>query len=406
MVLEAVTPDHLPMLVVAPRRVAEHVWPVERNRWRPDLSLALAAGTPTARRAALQAGCDLTVIGRDVLSDIDPKRAGYRTIVLDELSGFKTRSTARWKAARKLTLATPHVWGLTGTPAPNGLLDLWAQVYLLDGGQRLGRTLGGYRERFFRPTDRLPNGVVIGWELRPGAQDTIHALLSDLALSMRAADLLTDLPPMTVNPVEVSLPREAREVYESLKRDLVASIDALELPVTAASAGVLTNKLSQVAAGFVYDEDKVAHWLHAEKLEALAEVLEQAEGNVLCYYRYKAEVQAVLRRFPQARTIDSPGALADWDKGKIPLLLAHPASAGHGWNAQYGGSHTIVWLSLDWSAELWAQANARLHRQGQQASRVLVHVLQAQGTVDEVILRRLHDKISTQDALMSHLRGA
>lgn len=397
--LSALTPERLPALVVAPKRVAEHVWPREQQLWRPDLSLALAAGSPLQRRQALKSGADITVIGRDVLADAGV--SGYKTVVLDELSSFKTRSTARWKAARKLTLTTPHVWGLTGTPAPNGLLDLWAQCFLLDGGQRLGRTLGGYRERFFRPTDRLPNGVVIGWELRPGAEDKIHALLEDICLSMRAADLL-DLPPLTVNPVEVSLPAAARKTYESLKRDLVAEIDALDVPVYASSSGVLTNKLSQLSAGFLYDEDKVAHWQHTEKLDALEEVLAGADGPVLCFHRYKAEAQAILRRFPDCRTIDSPGALGAWDKGKIPLLLAHPMSAGHGLNLQAGG-HTIVWTSLDWSLELWQQANGRLARQGQR-SPVIVHVLEAAGTVDGVILRRLEDKASVQDALMSHLR--
>jgi SNF2 family DNA or RNA helicase len=398
-VLTALTPEHLPALVVAPKRVADHVWPAERDHWRPDLSLVVAKGTPTQRCAALQAGADVTVIGRDVLADAIKGR--YATVVLDELSGFKDRSTARWKAARKLAVPATHVWGLTGTPTPNGLMDLWAQIGLLDNGQRLGHTLGGFRERFFRPTDRLPNGVVIGWELRDGADATIHALISDIALSMKAADLLTDLPPLTVNVVAVGMPPGSRSFYQTLKRDLVADLDALDVPIAASSAGVLTNKLSQVAAGFVYDENKDARWLHYDKLDVLAEVLDEADGSVLVFYRYRAEAEAIRTRFPAARMVDSPGALTEWNKGKVPLLLAHPASAGHGLNLQDGG-HVIVWTSLDWSLELWQQANGRLARQGQK-NPVIVHVLQSEDTVDESILLRLQGKATVQDALMMAL---
>lgn len=402
-VLEAITPEHLPCLVVAPKRVAEMTWPVERDKWRPDLSLVVAAGSPAQRRHALDAGADVTVIGRDVLADAITKHPRYKTLVLDELSGYKDRSTARWKAARKIAVPASYVWGLTGTPAPNGLMDLWAQIALLDSGARLGKTLTGFRERFFRPTDRLPNGVVIGWELRPGADETIHRLLDDIALSMKASDLLSDLPSMTVNVVSVDMPPGSRSFYRTLKRDLVADLDLLGVPIAAASAGVLTNKLSQVAAGFVYDENKDARWLHYDKLDALAEVLDGADGSVLVFYRYRAEAEAIRTRFPAARMVDSPGALTEWNKGKVPLLLAHPASAGHGLNLQHGG-HVIVWTSLDWSLELWQQANGRLARQGQRYP-VIVHVLQSEDTVDGAILQRLQGKATVQDALMRYLRA-
>ena len=295
-VLEALTPDHLPALVVAPKRVTELVWPSETERWRPDLSFARAAGTPTARRRALSSGADVVAVSRDNLADAEG--GPWRTIVLDEMSSYKNRATQRWKAARRLVRARPveYVWGLTGTPAPNGLLDLWPQIYLLDGGARLGKTLGQYRERYFRAGRQLATGVVTEWLIRPGAAQQIHHLLEDIALSMDAQDLALSLPPVTHNDIEVPLPADVRRVYRQMKDTLVADMELLGDPaefVTAANAAVLSAKLSQISAGLLFPDQasitgeppRILHW---EKTRAAAAVVEETGSPVLIFYRFNA----------------------------------------------------------------------------------------------------------------------
>jgi SNF2 family DNA or RNA helicase len=399
--LSALTPDHCPVLVVAPKRVAEHVWPVEQQLWRPDLTLGLAAGSARQRSAALEAGADITVLGRDNLADV--KGRHYRTLILDELSGFKTRSTNRWKAARVLAGKATYCWGLTGTPAPNGLMDLWAQLFLLDAGQRLGTTLSGFRSRFFTPGQQLPNGVITSWIPRPESEAVIHKLISDICLSM---DGEVDLPPVTYNTVEVDLPPAARTAYRTLKRDLVVSLDLLGGEIHSASnAAVLTNRLSQLSAGFLYDDDGLGGYsvVHSEKIAALLEVIDGTGSPVLVFYNYKAERAMIEAALPQARHIDSPGCIEDWNRGTVPVMLAHPASAGHGLNLQHGGS-CVAWVTLPWALELWAQGNARIARQGQKHP-VVIHVLQTAGTIDAVIRARLASKSYTQNALIAHLVG-
>jgi len=395
--LRALTPAHLPALVVAPRRVVDLVWPTEMALWRPDLKL----------------GRDIDVVSRDSLHRVtDPGK--YRTIILDELSSFKNRSSNRWKLARKITDQAPHVWGLTGTPAPNGLQDLWAQMYLLDKGQRLGTGVGAYRARFFRQGlrrkdgtfqvgGRLPNGAMPHLELLPGAADTIYGLIEDICLSMRAATLL-DLPPATVNVVPVQLPPQVRQRYRTLKKNLTADFSLLGGSVlTAANAAVATAKLSQLTAGIIIDEQQVTR-LHTEKLAALQEVVDGTGGSpVLVFYRFREEAAMIREAFPKAATLDDPDIMARWNAGEVPLLLAHPASAGHGLNLQHGG-HTIVWTTLPWSSEEWEQANGRLARQGQKHP-VVVHVLQAERTIDEAQLLVLRDKVRVQNALMNHLES-
>jgi SNF2 family DNA or RNA helicase len=398
--LSALEPRHLPALVVAPKRVAEHVWPAERALWRPDLTLALAAGTPTQRQAALAAGADVTVISRDNLADAKP---GYRTVILDELSSFKNRNSQRWKAARKLTAAASHVWGLTGTPAPNGYLDLWAQMFLLDKGQRLGTALGGYRERYFVPTGQLPSGVVIGWRPREGSEERIRSLLEDMCLYMSSYDELDMLPPVTYNVVDVQLPPAARRQYDQFARELLLELDTSTH--SASSSVVLTNKLSQVSAGFIYSDEQDGTYapLHNAKLDALQEVADGTGDNILVFYNYIPEAARIKAAFPQARMLDDPGAIQAWARGEVPMLLAHPASAGHGLNLQSGG-HTLVWTSLTWDLELYQQANARLARQGQ-THPVVIHTLECERTVDKLIAQRLKGKTTTQQVLLDHLRS-
>ncbi len=411
-VLSAFEDAHLPALVVAPKRAAEHTWPTEAGLWRPDLSLSLAAGPARHRIDALRSGSEVTVIGRDNLGDaVTAQDEGMRwkTVVLDELSSFKSPSSQRFKSARKLCRPARFVWGLTGTPAPNGLLDLWSQSYLIDGGEALGPTITRYRKHWFRPTLWM-NGYAVAWEPIPAAEDEIHELLSRRCLSMRALDKL-DLPPVTYNRVKVPLPERARKAYKDMLTELVADVRDPDSPTrkrvhTAAGAAVATGKLSQITAGFLYPdaEESTAEptRLHDAKTEALTEILEGVGSPVLVFYRFKAEL-ASLRAIPGARCITEPGVIDAWNRGEVPLLLAHPASAGHGLNLQHGG-HTIVWTTLDWSLELWQQANARLARQGQKHP-VVVHVLEAPDTIDGTIFRRLSEKTGVQETLMTYLEG-
>ena len=397
--LSALEPRHLPVLVVAPKRVAEHVWPTEKDLWRPDLSLALAAGTKAQRAQALAAGADVTVISRDNLADAQP---GYKTVIIDELSSFKNRSSMRWKAARKLTTKAEHVWGLTGTPSPNGYLDLWAQVFLLDNGLRLDTSSGRYQQRYFQSFGQLPSGVQIDWRPREGAEERIRGLLEDMCLYMSSADEL-QMPPVIHNTVTVDLPGQARAMYEEFKEDMLLVVD--EDTFSASSAAVLSNRLSQLSAGFLYSDEQDGTWtpVHNAKLDALAEIVEGTGDNVLVFYNFKAEAARIQAAFKQARMIDEPGVLKGWNEGRVPLMLAHPASAGHGLNLQHGG-HTMVWSSLTWDLELWQQACARLARQGQKHP-VVIHSIECRKTVDQVIAARLSSKEATQDGLLDHLRS-
>lgn len=400
--LSALEPHHLPALVVAPKRVAEHVWPAERELWRPDLGLALAAGERKQRAAALARKEDITVISRDNLKDAEPR---YRTVILDELSSFKTRSSERWKAARKLTAKADQVWGLTGTPAPNGYLDLWAQIFLLDRGERLGTSVVGYRNRYFVAYGQLPSGILVDWRPREGAEERIRSKIEDICLYMGADDYL-DLPPVTYNNIHVPLPANVRRMYKQLADDLVLDLELLGGEIhSAANAAILSNKLTQVTSGFIFSDaqDGTYTELHDAKLQALAEVVEGTGDNLLVFYNYKPEAERIRKAFPQARMLDEPGVIQAWSRKEVPMMLAHPASAGHGLNLQHGG-HTVVWTSLTWDLELYLQANGRLARQGQKHP-VIVHKLVSPNTVDVTMDERLNNKTFTQDGLLEHLRS-
>jgi SNF2 family DNA or RNA helicase len=407
--LSALTPEHLPALVVAPKRVAAETWPAERELWRPDLSLQTVLGPPSARRAALRSEADIHVIGRDNLADAREYAGRWRTLIIDELSGYKNRASVRWKQAKVQAQSTPHVWGLTGTPSPNGLMDLWSQVFLLDGGARLGKTLTGFRQRYFVEGRRLPNGVVTRWDPRAESADQIQRLLADLCLSMSADDYL-ELPEVTINLVPVPLTPDVRRQYERLREQLVLDLRELGLPVfTARNSAALTNRLTQITAGFLYPDrddptapaDLPPTRLHSLKTEALQAIIEETGSPVLVFYRYKEELAELQRAIPGLHTIDEPNIIARWNSGDVPVLAAHPASAGHGLNLQHGG-HTVCWTTVPWSLEEWQQANGRLARQGQTRP-VIVHVLACPGTVDVEIARRLRTKESVQDTLMAYL---
>lgn len=404
-ILQAITKEHAPILVVAPKRVAENVWTVEGSIWRPDLSIQIAAGDPKKRAAALASDADVVVIGRDNLKDVPIGK--FRTVVLDELSSFKNRGTARWKLAKKICTPAAYVWGLTGTPVPNGLMDLWAQVALLDDGQRLGRTLTGYRQRYFAPGRQLPTGVIIEWRLREGSQTAIENKISDICLSMRAEHYL-DLPPVTRNIVTVPMDAKTRRIYADMQANLTTQIE--ERDHAAANSAVLTAKLSQITAGFIYadidDPDSSTTALHDNKTAAAIEIVEGTGSPVLIFYRFTEELDRLRAGFKKAgigaRTVDEKGVIEDWNKGEVPVLLAHPASAGHGLNLQHGG-HTIIWTTLpNCDLEQWDQANARVARQGQ-THPVVIHILETPDSVDGEILGSLDGKWTTQDAVMHAL---
>lgn len=410
--LSALQERHLPALVVAPPRVAAEVWPAEAEKWRPDLTVAAAIGTPAARKRALAAGADITVISRDSLADAAETAAagGYRTLIIDELSGYKTRGSRRWKVARQLRKYVENVWGLTGTPSPNGLMDLWAQVYLLDGGARLGRTLTQFRERYFTPGRSLPSGIVTEWNIRPGAEARIHALLADLCLSM-GTEGRVELPPVSMNYVSVPLEARARRLYGDMKKTLLADLTMFggAEAVLASSAGVMTQKLSQISAGFLYHEDAELREddhtvLSHEKAKAVQEIVEGTGSPVLVFYQYRIEHDLIKAKLGEAaHDVAETGIVSAWNRGEVPVLLAHPASAGHGLNLQHGG-HTIVWASLPWSSEEYQQANKRLARSGQEHP-VVIHHLIAPKTVDEIKRERLDGKRQVEQMLLDHLES-
>lgn len=399
--LSALEPEHLPALIVAPKRPAELTWPAERDRWRPDLGLVVAKGTPVQRRRALDAGEALTVIGQSSLADA-VRGGNYRTLILDEASGYKAQSSQRWKAAKKLSLQVDHVWELTGTPSPNGFLDIWAQVYLLDAGARLGRNYSGFRDRYFRPGRQIASGQVVEWHLREQAEERIYEKLGDICLSMSADDHL-DLPPVSYNVIETALPPAVARAYKELARELVVNLDLLGGDIhSAANAAVLTSKLSQITAGFVFDDEGGGHdWLHNENVEAVKEVVAGTGSPVVVFYQFRPQREALLRALPGAVPVEDLTSTAPWDRGDVPVLLAHPASAAHGLNLQYGG-HTVVWATPTWNLEHWLQGNKRVARQGQ-TKPVMIHTVAARGSINQVTMNRLADKTVSQQELLDNL---
>ncbi|MGK2309280.1 SNF2-related protein [Cutibacterium sp. V970] len=388
------------VLVVAPLRVARDTWPAEVAKWDhlAGLTVAVAVGTKQDRLAALAESAMVTVINRENIPWLVGQYGDawpFDMVVIDELSSFKNHRAKRFTALVKMR---PHVtrWvGLTGTPASNGLMDVWAQFRLLDGGERLGRFITRYHDRWFLPDKR--NGMrVFTYKPREGAEDEIYAAIADMTLSMRTTDHLT-LPPLTVTTTLVVLGTRERAVYEQLKADLVVDLDGQV--VDAANAAALSGKLLQLASGAIYDEHGETVVVHERKLDALEDLVEAANGQpLLVAYWFKHDLQRITARFPQARELKTSADIAAWNRGDILLGLIHPASAGHGLNLQAGG-HLLVWFSLTWSLELYQQTNARLYRQGQAEPVTITH-LAATGTLDEAVLKALEAKDTTQAALI------
>lgn len=404
--LSALTEVHLPVLVIAPKRVIEETWPTEIETWRPDLTYSLVRGSAPERQERLKEDTDIHLITRDTFAGdfLARKKVGYRTIILDELSGFKSRSSKRWRAANRLSKDVPYVWGLTGTPTPNSLLDLWPQVFLLDRGARLQRTITAYRTRYFAPGGRLPSGTITSWTLRPGSEETIQNKVKDICLSIDR----TNVKYPVQNDVyhRFDLPAKARKAYDTMNKEFVADLgETLASVETAASK---SGKLSQIASGFMYhsgligaeesDEADITHH-HMEKMELVRAILEDAQGApALIFYRYKEDRRRLLF-LDGAVDIKTPNAVDRWNRGNIPILLAHPASAGHGLNLQKGGS-LMIWYGLTWSSEEYVQGIGRLVRQGQPSPAVAVHHIVARDTVDEQVIDVVQGKISRQDALL------
>lgn len=391
------------VLVIAPKRVAEDTWPKELAKWEhlTGLTSSLVLGSAVERKAALQRKAFLYIINRENVAWLVKNHYwDFDMVVIDELSSFKSNKAERFKAMKKVRPMVTRIVGLTGTPAPNTLLDLWSQMYLMDMGQRLGRFIGGFRDRFFLP-DKRNREIIYSYKPREGAEDAIYALISDICISMKAADYL-DMPERIDNRIEVSMSPKERKLYDDFQKDMVLSIGDEELD--AVNAAALSNKLLQMANGAVYGEDKKIIPIHDRKLDALEDLVEAANGKpLLVAYWYKHDLQRIKARFKNARCIDTAKDIDDWNAGKIPLALIHPASAGHGLNLQDGGC-TIVWFGLTWSLELYQQLNARLWRQGQKHT-VVIHHIVTKGTHDEDVMWALENKDTRQSALIEAVRA-
>lgn len=396
------------VLIIAPLRVARDTWPAEIEKWEhlSNLTYSVAVGTAEERKAALRMQADIYIINREnVQWLIEEMPFDYDMVVIDELSSFKNHQTKRFKALMKVRPKVKRIVGLTGTPSSNGLMDLYAEFRMLDMGQRLGRFIGQYRMKYFIPDKR--NGMVV-YSYKPisGAEDEIYEKITDITISMRANDHL-NMPKLVNSEYVVYLSQTEKEKYIEMKKELI-----LELPdgeVTAANSASLSNKLSQMANGAIYDDDGVVIGIHDRKLDALEDIIEAANGKpVLVVYWFNHDLQRIQERLKKLHiphsTMDKPGSIVKWNNGEIPVALIHPASAGHGLNLQSGGN-CLVWFGLTWSLELYSQTNARLWRQGQQAETVVIQHIITKDTVDERIMKALQEKDKTQSALLEAVKA-
>ena len=390
------------VLVIAPKRVAENVWVQEIEKWEhlAGLTAVKVLGSEQERRSALNTPAFLYIINRENVTWLVKNRHwDFDMVVVDELSSFKSHQAQRFKAMRKVRPLVTRIVGLTATPAPNSLMDLWAEMCLLDMGQRLGRYIGSYRERFFVP-DKRNREIVYSYKPREGAEDKIYELISDICISMKAKDHL-QMPELVTNRVTVSMSPKEHEVYDRLRRDMVTELNGEELD--AVNAASLSNKLQQMASGAVYSSGHQTGVLHSRKLDALEDLIEAANGKpLLVAYWFHHEHDRLHERF-DCRDINTAEDIAAWCAGEIPVGLIHPASAGHGLNLQSGGS-TLVWFSLTWSLELYEQLNDRLWRQGQEHTVVIHHII-SEGTIDEDIMSALARKDVGQNALRDAVRA-
>ncbi len=391
------------VLIIAPLRVANTTWHKEALNWQhtKDLKVNICTGSEKNRRAQLHRSADVYVINRENvewLVNLYGKKWPFDCVIVDESSSFKSPASRRFKSLRKTISLTEYCALLTGTPSPNGLLDLWSQYYLLDSGERLGRTMTAYKQRFFESD-------YMGYKFTPrkNASNNIYELVNDITLSMQAEDYI-ELPERLDSSVFVDLPSKQMKAYKELEKEFILELEC-ESEIEAANAAALANKLLQFSNGAIYTDD-TGNWseIHKAKLDALADIVEDNSGeNILVAYNYKTDLERLKKNFPDAVVMDKAGeAVAKWNNGEIKMLLAHPASAGHGLNLQRGGS-LIVWFGLTWSLECYQQFNARLHRQGQTKPCRIVHIV-ANDCIDERVLKVLSDKDAIQDGLLKALK--
>ena len=392
------------VLIVGPIRVCKNTWPDEIAKWDHlhDLTYAIAIGTEKERKAALNKDVDIHIINRENVEWLVNKSGiinKYDMIVIDEISSFKSFTAKRFKAMLKIRPYVTRIVGLTGTPSPNSLMDLWAEYRILDFGESLGRYITRYRATYFTP-DKTNGMIVYSYRLLPGAEQKIYERIAPITISMKAVDYL-DMPEKIDNKVMVRLDDEEQKVYDILKDEMIVGLSDTE-EIDAANAAVLCGKLIQMANGAVYNENHNVIHVHDKKLDALEDLIEQANGKpVLVAYWYIHDKERIKKRF-NVREILTEQDIRDWNKGLIQVALIHPASAGHGLNLQTGGS-TIIWFGLTWSLELYEQTNARLWRQGQTET-VIIHHIIAEGTIDEEVMSALQRKDKTQKALINAVK--
>ena len=402
------------VLVIAPLRVAKTVWPEERDTWEHAnfLKMSVIVGSAKQREAAMRVPADIYVINREnvkwLVDYLEKRRIPwpFDMVVIDELSSFKNHQSQRWKALRKVRPQIKRLVGLTGIPASNGLMDLWAETFLVDKGARLGRFITRYREAYFKPAGMNPyNGVVYNYEPLPGAEEAIYSKISDITVSMKALDYL-DMPEQVLVNHFVDMEPNERKLYDDMKKQLLVEVDGEE--IDAANAAVLSGKLLQMANGAIYNEARQMRVIHNRKLEMLGDLIEQANGqNVLVAYWYQHDHERIREYLTdlgyKPRDLKSDQDIADWNAGKIQVGLISPASAGHGLNIQKGG-HILIWFSLVWSLEMYQQTNARLWRQGQKEV-VTIHHIVTRDTVDGDVLNALKHKDTTQQNLISAVKA-
>ena len=400
-------------MVIAPKRVAEGTWGTEANKWDHlrDLRISAVLGTEAQRIAALSVNADVYIINRENviwLKDLYRNAWPFDTVVVDEASSFKSHTAKRFKALAAESCHTRRMVLLTGTPTPNGLIDIWSQIYLLDGGARLQKRFTWFRDVYFEPDVRGAYGQVFSYRPKKGSEEAILQKISDICISMKAEDYLS-LPDMIFDTVPVVLDPKARDAYRSMEREMVLQID--EDAITAMSAAALSTKLLQLSNGAVYDETGAVHQIHDCKLDALCELIEglrERGKSALVFYQFQHDLDRILQRLHEtpkiaACVLDGPDAIEAWNFGELDVLLAHPASASYGLNLQAGGSH-IIWFGLTWNYEQYVQANARLHRQGQKET-VIIHHLVTQGTRDADVMKALEHKDQAQQYVLDSLKA-
>lgn len=400
------------MLVIAPKKVAEGTWTREAAKWDHTKMLRVSPvlGSQTKRIKALNTPADIYITNREnVVWLVDYYRNAwpFDMVVVDESSSFKSHSAKRFKALASVGERIERMVELTGTPSPNGLDDLWAQVFLLDGGERLGKRYTHFRERYFQPDKRGADGMVYSYEAKPGSEDGILEKISDICISMKAEDYL-QLPDITYHEVPVELDAKAFKAYCELEREMVLQLPEDGDDISVTSAAALSNKLLQLANGAIYDEDRQVHEVHGCKLEAFTELIESLQGKpALVFYNYQHDRTRILKALEKTglrvRELKTPRDEDDWNARRIDILLTHPASSAYGLNLQQGGNH-VIWFGLTWNYELYTQANKRLHRQGQQ-EKVIIHHLVCSGTRDEDVMQALQRKDDAQNWVMESLKA-